>query len=240
MGLDDERILHAERRARDGETAAARELLWQLFSDISKRAHDEEPPLALRRRALELLAAIAPEDVDVACACARILLPDQVEAALGVIRSALRLSPRSIAAMRVLAEVHRVGEQEDKALEAYDGLLRACREAIGQGVGVLSGLDEKRLSDIDLYMRYGLVEKADDHLKPLLERDTLHPGVHRRAAEIAHLSNKPPDRGAEHEILSCLLLVAHGQKDAARVAFARARDRYADVGVLAPLAARVL
>ena len=93
MTEDEERILHAESKARDGETEEAKELLWLLLGNFANRPRAQEPPIAVRRRALELLSAIAPEDLDIACACARILLPDQVEAALGVVRSALRLAP---------------------------------------------------------------------------------------------------------------------------------------------------
>lgn len=239
--MDEERILHAESKARDGGTEEAKDLLWVLLGDFAGRPRAEEPPVAVRRRAMELLSAIAPEDVDVACAFARILLPDQVDAALGVIRSALRLAPRSIAALRVLAEVHRVAGEWDKALEAYEQLLRSCREAIAAGAGRLTMPERARLEEVRMLLIDGLMERAEDHLRPLLVgREVLDAGVHRTAGEIGYAMNKPPDRGAEHEILACLLHVAHANKAGASVAFKRARERYPAEQVLRDLAKRLL
>ena len=242
MTEDEEALYLAEEKARGGETDGAKDVLWALLGNFAKRPRHEEPPIDVRRRALELLTAFAPEDVDVACACARILLPDRVDAALGVVRAALRLAPRSIPALRVLAEVQRVAGEWEKALEAYEGLLRACREAIAEGSeGGLTQDEGKRLAEVRRFLKFALMEKAEDHLRPLLVgRTILDSGVHRTAADLGYATNKPPDRGAEHEILSCLLLVAHDDRTGAIAAFKRAQSRYPDEQILRDLPRRVL
>ena len=141
----------------------------------------------------------------------------------------------------MLAEVQRVAGEWEKALEAYEGLLRACREALAAGTGALTEAEGKRLYEVRTFLRYALTEKAEDHLRPLLVgRTILDAGVHRTAADFGYATNKPPDRGAEHEILACLLLVANGDEAEALAAFRRAQQRYPDEQILRDLPRRVL
>src|SRR5687768_916766 len=102
---DAEAIRAAEALARGGETAQAVDRLWALLQSFAARAHGMEARYADRRAALELLAALDPEDVEVACALARLLLPDEAQAALPIVQSAVRIAPRSVQVLRMLAQV---------------------------------------------------------------------------------------------------------------------------------------
>lgn len=225
MTDDERRIDLAEERARGGETTEAVGMLWRLLSEMANRPRGREAALASRRRALEALNALVPDDVHIACARARLLLPDEVPAALAVVRSALRQAPRSIPVLRVLAEVHRVAREPEKALASYEELFRACLGALERGEGGLTPKERRLLTEVRVIVDYRLFEKADEMLRPFLERDTLEPLVHSLAAQLARAFERPPDRGLEHEILHLALLAAR-RDEGVRAAFLRARGHY--------------
>jgi tetratricopeptide (TPR) repeat protein len=81
----------------------------------------------------------------------------------------------------------------------------------------------KLLSETDVYVKYGLHDKALDHLGKVLAIDPRLPDAHERAREI-HLAAGHPDEAAVSGALVVRGLLARGEHDRAREALARLRQ----------------
>src|SRR6266545_125175 len=81
----------------------------------------------------------------------------------------------------------------------------------------------KLLSETDVYVKYGLHDKAIDHLRKVLSVDPELPEAHERAREV-YLAAGQPDEAARAGVSAVRTLVARGQQDRARDALARRRE----------------
>jgi tetratricopeptide (TPR) repeat protein len=81
----------------------------------------------------------------------------------------------------------------------------------------------KLLSETDVYVKYGLHDKALDHLRKVLAIDAELPEAHERAREI-HVAAGRREEAARAGALAVRSLLARGQGDRAREAFARLRE----------------
>jgi tetratricopeptide (TPR) repeat protein len=81
----------------------------------------------------------------------------------------------------------------------------------------------KLLSETDVYVKYGLHDKALDHLRKVLAIDPDLPEAHERAREI-HVAAGRREEAARAAALAIHSLIARGQADRAREALARLRE----------------
>jgi tetratricopeptide (TPR) repeat protein len=81
----------------------------------------------------------------------------------------------------------------------------------------------KLLSETDVYVKYGLHDKALDHVRKVIALDPHSPDAHERAREI-HIAAGRPDDAASAAALTVRALLARGEQDRARDALGRFRQ----------------
>jgi tetratricopeptide (TPR) repeat protein len=81
----------------------------------------------------------------------------------------------------------------------------------------------KLLTETDVYVKYGLHDKALDHLRKVLALDPKSPEAHERAREI-HLAAGRRAEAGDAGAAAVRALLARGQQDRARAAVARLRE----------------
>ena len=92
---------------------------------------------------------------------------------------------------------------------------------IGPPVG--SDTIQKLLTETDVYVKYGLHEKALDHLRKVLSVDPQSPEAHERAREIHVAAGRPSDAG-NSGVAAVQSFLARGMQDRARDALLRLRQ----------------
>ncbi len=96
----------------------------------------------------------------------------------------------------------------------------------------------KLLTETDVYVKYGLHDKALAHLERVLEIDPRSPDALERAREI-HAAAGHPEDAASAGVLAIRALLEAGQQDRARSAFTRLQQIAPDYPEIAQLAAAV-
>ena len=91
---------------------------------------------------------------------------------------------------------------------------------MGGGSGLTSGLSDvgRVLAQADVFVKYGLMERAVDHLRRVFALDAQHRGARERLAGILNQLGRPAEAASELATLAGQLAVAGGMADAAVVA----------------------
>ena len=87
----------------------------------------------------------------------------------------------------------------------------AMPASMSERINIASGLVEKPegdaevkriLAEADVFVKYGLVERAADHLRRVFERVPTHQGAHERLAAVLVQLNRKTEAAAEYEVLA--------------------------------------
>jgi len=189
------------------------QLLAQAFRDLGQNTktisvykelahvHQEHGHGQEARSVWRKVQELAPDDADAA---------DAVGASAGAARPASTPPPTSAAARPSVAPPHLAASAPPPGRPP--GAAPAGREAI-----------PKLLSETDVYVKYGLHDKALDHLRKVLAIEPHSPDALERARELHLAAGRLEDAGGAAALL-VRALVEHGQVDRAREAVSRLRE----------------
>jgi tetratricopeptide (TPR) repeat protein len=96
--------------------------------------------------------------------------------------------------------------------------------SMSERISIASGMVEKSdddaevkriLAEADVFVKYGLVERASDHLRRVFERVPTHQGAHERLAAVLVQLDRKAEAAAEYEVLAQQLLTSKPRSAAA-------------------------